>query len=286
MHELLGFGWDGLLLRLVAGTAIGFSIGLTGVGGGVLVIPALTLLFGLETSVAVGTASLYSFLTKVVATVHHIRLRTIDWRTSGWFLVGAVPANVGVSRFVTATVARLGAGSAAVVSFQHGLKLFIAGVILISCAAMVGNLVRGARCRSSGVMAGGLALYITGHPTLRCLVPGVLGVIVGALIGATSVGGGVLIIPMLIIFLGMSASRTVGTSIFIAVVLTFVTSAVYLFGNQLDYATAIGMALASFVGVPFGSRLSVRMPDRLLKVLVIAVVLVAVALLMLGGFGH
>ena len=45
-----------ILIRVVIGGAIGFCIGLTGVGGGVLVVPALALL-GVGSAQAVATAS-------------------------------------------------------------------------------------------------------------------------------------------------------------------------------------------------------------------------------------
>ena len=54
-----------IIARLVIGLVIGFCIGLTGVGGGVLMIPALTELLGFNTTQAVGTTSLYAFLTKI-----------------------------------------------------------------------------------------------------------------------------------------------------------------------------------------------------------------------------
>ena len=47
------------IIKLIsAGAGIGFFIGMTGVGGGVLVLPVLTRFFGIETTAAVGTGSL------------------------------------------------------------------------------------------------------------------------------------------------------------------------------------------------------------------------------------
>ncbi len=69
-------GVTSIIVQLILGVVIGFSIGLTGIGGGVLVLPSLTLILGLPPSVAAGTASLYAFLTKIQATVEHFRLKT------------------------------------------------------------------------------------------------------------------------------------------------------------------------------------------------------------------
>ena len=86
-----------MVLRVVIGAVIGFLIGLTGIGGGVLVMPALTVFLGLPPTTAVGTASLYAFLTKIMAAVKHISLKNVDFRTCGCLLLGALPANVAVA---------------------------------------------------------------------------------------------------------------------------------------------------------------------------------------------
>ena len=123
MDDILGFGLPGLFFRLLSGAIIGFSIGLTGVGGGVLILPTLTILFGMDTTVAVGTASLYSFITRVTGTFHHYKLKTIKLAVAIWVLVGAIPANIAASWFVAATVRRLGAGSAAVEGRFRGIHV-------------------------------------------------------------------------------------------------------------------------------------------------------------------
>ena len=60
-------------VQLLAGALIGACIGMTGIGGGVLILPVLTLGFGLPSTVAVGTAHLYSFLCKLPAVFFHFK---------------------------------------------------------------------------------------------------------------------------------------------------------------------------------------------------------------------
>jgi len=111
------------------------------------------------------------------------------------------------------------------------------------------------------------------------------GGVIGGLIGATSIGGGVLIVPILILIFGLSASRTVGTSIAITFFLTFVMAVIFGRSGELDTATAVIMAVGSIGGVRFGSRLSVRMPERLLLVVMVTLIAVA-AVLMIVAQGH
>ncbi len=286
METMLGFGLTGLFFRLLAGAIVGFSIGLTGVGGGVLILPTLTLLFGMDTTVAVGTASLYSFITRVTGTLHHFKLKTINLTVALWFLVGAMPANVAASWFVAATVRRLGAGSEAVASFQANLNTFVAIIILLSCLLLVVNLIRD-MCKTKAARGemSAMATRINGHPVLTKLVAAILGIAGGALMGATSVGGGVLIIPMLIIFFGMTSLQTVGTSFLITLILTLITSIIFLTQGQVDYGTGISMAIAAMLTVPVGTKLSVNMPERLLKFVVVSVIIVAVAWMLIKNGG-
>ncbi len=268
-----------VLLRVVLGLVIGFCIGLTGVGGGVLVLPALTLLLRMNAVMAVGTASLYAFLTKISATFHHAKLKTIDWTLSLLFLAGAIPVNFLVARWI--------AGQGANEAFTAALKTFITGMVFFCVVMMVFNLIRKIRAQKKGGTKTELSDHIARIPILRRTLAVLMGSVVGALIGATSIGGGVLIVPMLMILFGLPARQTVGSSIFIAVMLTLVTALSYFSGdNSMDAMTAIIMAAGSLIVVPFGSRLSVKMPERLLQVIVIGIILIAAIMMLYNGGGH
>ena len=95
------FDFIDLLKMLLSGGVIGFFIGLTGVGGGVLVLPVLTKVFGLDETVAVGTGSLYNFITRVYAGIAHIKLKNVHWRTVFIFLIAAMPANIATALYVS-----------------------------------------------------------------------------------------------------------------------------------------------------------------------------------------
>jgi uncharacterized membrane protein YfcA len=59
------------LLYSASGLAVGFLVGLTGVGGGSLMTPLLVLLFGIHPATAVGTDLLYAAATKTAGTLVH-----------------------------------------------------------------------------------------------------------------------------------------------------------------------------------------------------------------------
>lgn len=277
--EFFGLEIADIVIRLALGLAIGFCIGLTGVGGGVLVLPALTLMLKMNAVMAVGTASLYAFLTKVSATFHHAKLKTVDWKLCCLFLAGAVPVNFLTARWIAAQ----GADE----EFTSMLKKFIIAVVFFCVVMMICNLLRQIRDSKQETPKAQLADHIAKRPVLRRILGVVMGGVVGALIGATSIGGGILIVPMLMILFGLEARKTVGSSIFIAVVLTLVTSLSYFTGeNSMDAATGMVMAVGSLVGVPFGSKLSVKMPEKILQAVVIGLIFVAAVMMLFNGGGH
>src|ERR687886_1891688 len=77
-----------------SGFAVGFIVGMTGVGGGSLMTPLLILLFGFHPATAVGTDLLYAAITKSCGTaVHHIG-NTVEWRIMCWLAAGSIPASL------------------------------------------------------------------------------------------------------------------------------------------------------------------------------------------------
>src|SRR5476651_1797320 len=67
-------------LFVLSGFAVGFLVGMTGVGGGSLMTPLLILLFHIHPTTAVGTDLLYASVTKTGGSLVHGFNKTIDWR--------------------------------------------------------------------------------------------------------------------------------------------------------------------------------------------------------------
>ena len=75
---------------LLAGTAVGFMTGLFGVGGGFIIVPALTLVLGLPMAEAVGTSLLVIAINSAVALSTRLATTSIDWATTAPFTLAAV----------------------------------------------------------------------------------------------------------------------------------------------------------------------------------------------------
>ena len=273
------------VLALVIGHVIGIGIGLTGIGGGALIQPALIHLLGVPPVYAVGTGLLYAFVTKIFGTVAHFRLGTVDRRIGSYVLIGSVPGVLLSSRTINVLVRQ--SNPIRVNAFvQIGMGI----VLLVTCVALM---VERHFANRSGPQssrrqqnlqrtddgyphsASGRAMGDSTFSGKRKLLGIVSGLIIGALVGATSIGGGVLIIPVLMFFFEAKPDQAVGTSIMISVVLAIFGGAVYLVEGHLVFRTALMMCIGSPLGVIMGSHWAVKLPDHVLRTVIIVVVAVS-----------
>lgn len=254
--------------HVLIGLGVGLLMGLTGVGGGAVLQPILIHWLGVPPVQSVGTGLLCSLLTNGWGAFSHMRLNHVRPRRTAVFLLGSIPgvllASFWLNRLVKSVPAdRINAG------LQTGiaaLLLAIAVIILLQELFLRQRLERRH------------ALYYKGgpFPFLKKISGFMAGLFTGALIGTTSIGGGVLIIPVFMLLLDVKAQEAIGSSSFIMLVLAGLGSFVFLMGGNVCLITVAEICLGSIPGVIIGSRLSARVPERLLRVILIVV-------LVLGG---
>jgi hypothetical protein len=81
-------GAGGILVCLVLGMAAGVLAGYMGVGGGILVVPALTVVFGMSQQAAQGTSLAVMLVTAPTAALEHSRHRNVMWRLVPMLAIG------------------------------------------------------------------------------------------------------------------------------------------------------------------------------------------------------
>ncbi len=262
-----------IVLYLLSGLVLGFLIGLTGIGGGVLTVPFLLLIIKLEPIAAVGTAGLYGVLTKIWAAVRHYRQGTVNLDVGVRFFLAAVP---GVMAGALAVKwGRVSLSPSGVEMLQDVVSYTVMASICFALVALLFDYDRlDTRFLSSrrGAVVKFPALFL-----------------VGAVMGMTSIGGGILIIPSLLLFY-RETSRYVGTSIFVALLLMTVMSSLYAFIGRgqgvtdVDLNAAVFMSVGSLAGVHYGATLCKRMHPRRLQAVVVGVVVLAVVMMVANRF--
>ncbi|AUH51945.1 hypothetical protein CXB49_14505 [Chromobacterium sp. ATCC 53434] len=232
-----------------AGLAVGFIVGLTGVGGGSLMTPIL-LWFGVSPSTAVGTDLLYAALTKAGGVAVHHRQRHIDWRITWQLSLGSVPA----------ALLTLGLLSWLHVPGQvmDALFRFVLGLALLLTAAAI--LFKPWLLKMGGLHFSSLAADGRWWPTA------LVGVMLGVLVTLSSIGAGALgTLALFLLYPALPTSRLVGTEIAHAVPLTLVAGLGHASMGHLDWLLLLKLLSGSLPGIWLGSRLSGRLADHWLR---------------------
>src|SRR5947207_2986837 len=75
----------------LAGLIVGFTVGLTGMGGGALMTPILVLVFKIQPLAAVSSDLVAAVVMKPVGGAVHMRRGTVQWPLVKWLAIGSVP---------------------------------------------------------------------------------------------------------------------------------------------------------------------------------------------------
>jgi len=229
-------------LKVLIGFIVGTLIGMTGVGGGVLLLPVL--IFGLRVPpiLAVGSDALFNFFTKIGSGWMHFTHGTVRPRIVGALALGSIPGSIlGVSLLVHLRTL-----------YGNGVNHFITiavGVLLVCIPVFL-------------FFQKEIEERITNRlPTMKSFLGmSAIGLLAGFLVGMTSVGSGSIIMMLLLLFYSYSPKVMVGTDIAHAVLLTGVSSLLHFKLGNVDTSLVIGLLVGSIPGGLLGSYLSARVP--------------------------
>ena len=99
-----------------------------------------------------------------------------------------------------------------------------------------------------------------------CIILIVIGLLAGILSGLVGVGGGILMIPLLIMLLGLTQHQAQGTALFAMLPPIGILAAMnYYKEGFVKWEYAAVMALTFVVGGYFGSKLSISLPDQTVR---------------------
>jgi uncharacterized membrane protein YfcA len=253
---------------VVAGLVVGFTVGLTGMGGGALMTPILVLLFNIDPLAAVSSDLVASFVMKPVGASVHLRRGTVDLRLVRWLVIGSVP-----SGFLGVLLLRTFGNGAGV---QDLLKKLLGAALILAASTIVAKIL--VQRRRGTATSGGLAdLVIRPLPTIA------IGVIGGLVVGMTSVGSGsLMIVLLLVLYPSLKASQLVGTDLVQAIPLVGAASLGHLLFGDFKLGLTGALLVGALPGVYVGARMSAKAPDHLIRP-VLVVVLAVSALKLLGA---
>lgn len=301
-------------LSALVGAGIGVLSGMLGIGGGTILVPVFRLLFNMSPVMSTATSLFTIIPTSVSGVASHVRFKTCVVSLGvATGLGGALTSPVGVwlasisPSWAIMVAAALIIGWSAVDVLRKAVKE--------SRTAQAGQSAKGgakgarlasgdglaASARPDGAPAGsaagpapaasGTANDAASSPssvklTRKQLVTGaIIGLGAGLASGYVGVGGGFIMVPFMLSFVGIPMRLASGTSL-MAVMILAVPGVIEqaLFGN-INYLAGIAVAVGSIPGAAVGARLVRVVPERTLRFIFSGFLLVAAVLLALNEFG-
>jgi uncharacterized membrane protein YfcA len=265
---------------ILGGALVGFIVGATGVGGGSLMTPLLTLGFGVAAPVAVGTDLLFAAITKAGGAAAHARRGSVSWPVTGWLVTGSVPAAL-----VTLVMLRSIAPDAT--AFSKLITPVLGAALLLTATALVFKAqiqAFGRRFAASNERVVALAATEAGYLPLtvtRIALPlptMLVGVVIGTLVTLTSVGAGVLgVVALFFLYPLLPARQIVGADIAHAVPLTLVAGLGHAALGTVNWSLLGALLIGSLPAITLGAAVAHRLPERALRT-ALALMLVGIGL--------
>jgi hypothetical protein len=234
------------------GAVAGFLAGLFGVGGGLLIVPGLVLVAGMDQRLAHGT-SLAAVLPIAVASVATYAAHdNVDWPIALWLSLGAVVGAVIGTRLLHVLPHRV-------------LALLFAAVVLVSAVRLFIATDADGRVALTG---GGIVALVA------------VGLAAGILAGLFGVGGGIILVPAMILLFGIPPVVAKGTSAAVIVPAAVIGTWRNRSRGNADLRAAAIVGVAGIVTAALGAVVADRMSDDLSNVLFASLLVVIAARLL------
>lgn len=243
---------NGFLLALI-GVAAGVLAGLFGIGGGIVMVPALVLFAGFPLVKATGT-SLAAILLPVgiLGVAAYYKAKIIDIRASVFIACGLLASVAG------------GAWLAHALPAPVMKRLYAVFCLYVSWTFI----------RPDRMLLARLGRRPLSDPepdaVPRPPVPALVGMgfAAGVMAGMFGIGGGNIIVPLLTLVLRYPPKRAIATSLGAILPPIGLPGVLYYYqAGTLDIRAALWLALGLFLGTIFGARITIRLPSATVKLL-------------------
>lgn len=240
-----------ILVDLILGFSIGLTLGFLGGGGSILTVPVLVYIVGLSPQAAVTASLMIVGANASIGAFFHRSQGTLNWRVAllfGGVGMAAAYLSSGLSRLVTPNV----------------LMILFALLMLVVGLWMLLN-------KTPANAA---------HADRGWPVTALSGAGVGVLTGFLGVGGGFLIVPALVMFVGLPIRQAVGTSLVVIAMNSLAGVLGHLSGEPVNLTIVGIFVVAGLLGSLVGARLArIIKPEQLRASFAGFVILLALFLL-------
>ena len=243
---------DGLVM-IAGGAVAGIFGSLLGLGGGILIVPLLTLVFGLDLREAVGVSLVSVIMTSSAAAGVYLERHVADLR-------------LGMRLELFTAIGALVGGSIAFLIDERLLSILFAALLGYVAVTMA----RGSRAEEGP--ADPTPNGATGE--VRNMGWGVVGATGAGLASSLlGIGGGIVKVPLMHLAMGVPLRVATATSNLMVGITAAASAVIYLLHDEIDAYVAGPIAIGVFLGASLGSRVGHRIDLRVLRWLFVAVLL-------------
>jgi uncharacterized membrane protein YfcA len=247
-----------IVYLIITGFCGGIVGSLLGLGGGIIMVPALSLIFGLPITEAVGTSLMCVVAVSTAA--------AIDFLKSG-----RADLELGISLETVTVVGAVTGGFLAGVIPQKIIYLLV-GVVLTYAAINMAS----SREKDAAAEAADYPRHMTLGMGLSFLAGNVSGLI--------GVGGGVVKVPVMNMIMGIPLKIATATSSYMIGITAASGAIVYLLRGDVDLQKAAAIILGIFVGSRLGASFSYKIRALYLRLSFVAVLLFTAYKMIMKGF--
>ena len=240
---------------------LGFIAGvigsIVGLGGGIVIVPVLTIL-GIPHTVASSSSLFAAFSNSLASTASYAKQKRIDYKTGLRLGLFSIPGTI------------LGA----ILSTQTTSDVFriLFGLVLVaSCYYLFVK--RNLDSKQANLSAKML------------LISSAASFFAGILSSFFGIGGGIVFVPLMIIGLGIAVRNATATSQLILLFSSASGMITHALLGHANFEYVLLLSVGAFVGGLVGARLSVEIKENRLRILIIIVILMAAVKLFLDAFG-
>jgi uncharacterized protein len=251
---------------VLASVLVGFTVGLTGMGGGALMTPVLLIFFGINPTTAVSSDLIAAMVMKPVGGGVHVRRGTVRWELVRWLCLGSIPAAFSGVFILHAT------GDSATV--EDVTRVFLGVTLTLAAVAMVFR--AWLQARRSAAARAGLRQTLAPGGAIRVRVPItiLIGAVGGLLVGLTSVGSGsIVIVCLMLLYPELRGAHLVGTDLVQAIPLVASAAIAHIIVGDFELGLTASILIGALPAVYVGARLSSRAPDGVIRPALVIVLL-------------
>ena len=240
-----------IILYALAGGAVGFVVGVTGVGGGSFMTPIL-LAFGFAPAVAIGTDLLYAAITKAGGVITHSRQKTVSWSIVGLLSAGSIPASIS-TMFYLKSLQTKGVDYSDTLTSALGIMLVLTSAVLLFRTFLL---------RERSHLASDDSTFGVFERKHTIGLTFIMGVLLGIFVTLSSVGAGAFGAAVLMtLYPRMPMIRIIGTDLAHAVPLTAIAGLGHFHLGHVNFYLLGGLLIGSLPAIWLGTKVANHVPE-------------------------